>query len=85
MAGWCGDVDVQVFAGPEEYLFGEETGLLEALDGRDPFPRIAPPYRRGVDEIADPDVAGGTGVGRTSAAGLELAGRPRRRSPRRRS
>src|SRR5262249_4118922 len=23
------------------------------IDGRDPFPRIAPPYRRGVDEIVE--------------------------------
>jgi NADH:ubiquinone oxidoreductase subunit F (NADH-binding) len=72
--GWCGDLDVRVFSGPEEYLVGEETGLLEALDGRDPFPRIAPPYRRGVDEIGDADVAAGTAAGRKSAAGLELAG-----------
>ena len=46
----------QVFAGPEEYLFGEETGLLEALDGRAPFPRITPPFRRGVEEIVDASV-----------------------------
>ena len=37
--------------GPEEYLFGEETGLLEVVDGRPPFPRVAPPYRDGLDAL----------------------------------
>jgi NADH-quinone oxidoreductase subunit F len=55
-AGWlerAGVGDVTVVAGPSEYLYGEETALLEVVDGRDPFPRIAPPYRHGVDEIGD--------------------------------
>lgn len=71
-AGWLEHLDLQIVSGPEEYLFGEETALLEVLDGRDPFPRIAPPYRRGVDEIEDPntDAHGST----RSAAGIELAG-----------
>ena len=51
-AGWL-DVPVEVFAGPEEYLYGEETALLESIDGRPPFPRIAPPFRRGVDEVVE--------------------------------
>jgi NADH-quinone oxidoreductase subunit F len=51
--------------GPGEYLYGEETALLEVLDGRPPFPRIAPPYRYGMDEIG-PEPA--------SAAGTERAG-----------
>lgn len=72
VAGWCGDVVVRSFAGPEEYLFGEETGLLEALEGRPPFPRIAPPYRRGATEVAGgpelPDEASGL------SAGIDLAG-----------
>ena len=42
---------VTLVTGPEEYLFGEETALLEVIDGRPPFPRIAPPYREGVDEV----------------------------------
>src|SRR5215510_11517430 len=44
-------VELLVHPGPAEYLFGEETGLLEVLDGRPPFPRVAPPYRHGVDEV----------------------------------
>ena len=50
-AGWAKDVAVSVLAGPSAYLYGEETALLEVLDGREPFPRIAPPWRRGVDDV----------------------------------
>jgi NADH:ubiquinone oxidoreductase subunit F (NADH-binding) len=51
--GWAEGVEIATFAGPSEYLFGEETGLLEAIDGRPPLPRVAPPYRHGVDEVPD--------------------------------
>lgn len=44
-------VRLRVFEGPNEYLYGEETALLEVIDGRYPFPRIAPPYRRGDREV----------------------------------
>jgi NADH:ubiquinone oxidoreductase subunit F (NADH-binding) len=50
--GWLDGTVVAVLAGPSEYLYGEETALLEVIDGRAPFPRIAPPYRHGVDELA---------------------------------
>lgn len=63
--GWLDDVTFRIVDGPSEYLFGEETGLLEVIEGRPPFPRVAPPYRRGLQ----PDVAS-TGH---SAAGLHLA------------
>ncbi len=52
-AGWLDDVEVSVVLGPSEYLFGEETGLLEVIEGRQPFPRIAPPYRRGLGAAPD--------------------------------
>jgi NADH:ubiquinone oxidoreductase subunit F (NADH-binding) len=42
-------ITVRIALGPEAYLFGEETALLEVVEGRQPFPRIAPPYRRGLD------------------------------------
>ena len=48
-------VTVRVVEGPSEYLYGEETALLEVIDGRPPMPRIAPPYRRGVDEVVEGD------------------------------
>lgn len=71
-AGWTGPIDISIFEGPREYLFGEETALLESIDGRPPFPRVAPPFRRGVDEIVDTpaDVDSESG----SAAHVELAG-----------
>jgi NADH:ubiquinone oxidoreductase subunit F (NADH-binding) len=50
-AGWTDGVTIKVVEGPDEYLYGEETALLEVIDGRYPFPRIAPPYRRGVREV----------------------------------
>jgi NADH-quinone oxidoreductase subunit F len=71
--GWFDDITIDVFAGPNEYLYGEETAMLEAIDGRPPFPRIAPPYRRGVHEIVDRHV--GSHTVSASAAHVELAGR----------
>jgi NADH:ubiquinone oxidoreductase subunit F (NADH-binding) len=53
-AGWAEGISVEVARGPGEYLFGEETGLLEVLDGRPPFPRLAPPFRQGVDDDDQP-------------------------------
>lgn len=50
-AGWADGVVVRVVEGPDAYLFGEETALLEVVEGRLPFPRIAPPWRRGVHEL----------------------------------
>src|SRR5947209_1744721 len=50
-AGWNEAVTVRVFEGPDEYLYGEESALLETIDGRWPFPRIVPTFRRGLDEI----------------------------------
>jgi NADH-quinone oxidoreductase subunit F len=66
-AGWADGVELMVATGPGEYLFGEETALLEVVDGRHPFPRIDPPYRRGVDDVT-PD------PGSSSAAEVELSG-----------
>ena len=68
-AGWADEgrhpIGIEVFAGPNEYLYGEETALLEVLDGRAPFPRIAPPFRHGVDEMGD---------GTLSTADVAMAG-----------
>jgi NADH-quinone oxidoreductase subunit F len=71
-AGWMDGVEVSIFEGSEEYLYGEETGLLEALDGRPPFPRIAPPFRRGVVEVVetDADATADSGL----SAHVEMAG-----------
>jgi NADH-quinone oxidoreductase subunit F len=47
-AGWTDGLTVSVVLGPGEYLFGEETAMLEVIGGRPPFPRVVAPYRRGV-------------------------------------
>jgi NADH-quinone oxidoreductase subunit F len=64
-AGWASDVEISVFEGPTEYLYGEETALLEAIDGRGPFPRVSPPYRHGAEELGDEPAS--------SAAQVEMA------------
>ena len=71
-AGWTEGMAVGVIQGPNEYLYGEETAMLEVIDGRYPFPRIQPPYRRGVTEVwAAADL-----IDRSSglSANIELAG-----------
>jgi len=47
-AGWSEGVRMLVFEGPDEYLYGEESALLETIDGRWPFPRVVPTFRRGL-------------------------------------
>jgi NADH:ubiquinone oxidoreductase subunit F (NADH-binding) len=71
-AGWFEGVRIDVFEGPDSYLYGEETALMEAIDGRPPFPRIAPPFRRGVDEVVETpaDVMADSGL----SAHIEMAG-----------
>jgi NADH:ubiquinone oxidoreductase subunit F (NADH-binding) len=49
-AGWLESLDIQLVFGPSSYLFGEETALLEVIEGRQPFPRVTPPYRRGLQD-----------------------------------
>ena len=48
---WAGGLELVIVEGPSHYLYGEETALLEVVAGRAPFPRIAPPFRHGVDEV----------------------------------
>jgi NADH-quinone oxidoreductase subunit F len=65
-AGWADGVAIDVFEGPDEYLYGEETALLESIAGRAPLPRLAPPFRRGVDEVVEHVDDVGTGSGLSS-------------------
>jgi NADH:ubiquinone oxidoreductase subunit F (NADH-binding) len=51
--GLLGPVPLELRYGPDSYLFGEERGLLEVIEGRDPLPRIHPPYMQGI--LADPE------------------------------
>ncbi|MEI7956758.1 MAG: SLBB domain-containing protein, partial [Verrucomicrobiota bacterium] len=38
------DVEIYVHRGAGAYICGEETGLIESLEGKRPYPRIKPPY-----------------------------------------
>lgn len=60
------DVVMRIVEGPADYLFGEESALAEVMEGRYPFPRVTPPYRRGLD-----DANGRSG---NSSAWVSLAG-----------
>ena len=51
-AGLAGDVRIQLVPGPEEYLLGEEKALLEVIEGKDPLPRLLPPYLHGLFSTA---------------------------------
>jgi NADH-quinone oxidoreductase subunit F len=43
-----GGTQIEVVLGPDLYLFGEETGLEEVIEGRIPLPRIARPFMLGL-------------------------------------
>ena len=71
-AGWT-ECELVVCEGPSEYLYGEETALLEVVAGREPFPRIAPPFRHGVEDVGEDPVSAAGSVmatpgGQTPAA-----------------
>jgi NADH-quinone oxidoreductase subunit F len=38
------DCEIHVHRGAGAYICGEETGLIESLEGKRPYPRIKPPY-----------------------------------------
>ena len=44
IAGSGYDLDIHVHRGAGAYICGEETGLIESLEGKRPYPRIKPPY-----------------------------------------
>lgn len=47
-------VEFELVEGPDEYLFGEETALLQVIEGQGPFPREPhyPPYEWGIEASA---------------------------------
>ncbi|MGH2637041.1 MAG: NADH-ubiquinone oxidoreductase-F iron-sulfur binding region domain-containing protein [Actinomycetota bacterium] len=47
-ADLLGSVPVELVAGPDEYLFGEEKALLEVIEGNPPMPRTVPPWMEGL-------------------------------------
>ena len=38
------DLEIHVHRGAGAYICGEETGLIESLEGKRPYPRIKPPF-----------------------------------------
>jgi len=47
-ANALGGIEIRLNLGPDLYLFGEETGLEEVVEGRLPLPRIARPFMQGL-------------------------------------
>ncbi len=47
-AGICAECTVNIVAGPDEYLFGEEKAMLEVIEGKPPLPRWFPPHEQGL-------------------------------------
>jgi NADH-quinone oxidoreductase subunit F len=72
-AGWPEHVEISCSADSDRYLLGEETALLEVINGKPPFPRLAPPYRAGVEEVDGEraDVEGSTGAPATLVNNVE--------------
>src|ERR1035441_698250 len=44
IGGTAFDLEIYVHRGAGAYICGEETGLIESLEGKRPYPRIKPPY-----------------------------------------
>jgi NADH-quinone oxidoreductase subunit F len=47
-AGLLAGIELALVEGPDHYLFGEETAMLEVIEGEDPLPRHLPPYHYGL-------------------------------------
>ncbi len=47
-AGLVDEVHIELVEGPDHYLYGEETALLEVVEGEEPLPRHLPPYLYGL-------------------------------------
>lgn len=47
-ADLLGYIPINLVLGPDSYLFGEEKALLEVVEGKEPAPRILPPYQQGL-------------------------------------
>ena len=61
--GLLGDLAVTIVEGPDEYLFGEEKALLEVIEGRDPLPRLLPPWQHGLFATVTMGWEAGTAAG----------------------
>jgi NADH:ubiquinone oxidoreductase subunit F (NADH-binding) len=43
-----GGAQIDLVLGPDHYLLGEETGLEEVIEGKDPLPRVLAPFVQGL-------------------------------------
>jgi NADH:ubiquinone oxidoreductase subunit F (NADH-binding) len=57
-AAWPAARAIEIVAGPDEYLFGEEKAMLEVIEGGLPLPRVLPPYMHGLFSGAYGGVSG---------------------------
>jgi NADH-quinone oxidoreductase subunit F len=48
-ASWPGADRIEIVTGPDEYLFGEETAMLEVIEGKLPMPRWVKPFEAGLN------------------------------------
>jgi len=48
-AGWPHADKIAIVPGPDAYLFGEESAMLEVIEGNLPLPRIVKPFQAGLD------------------------------------
>jgi len=47
-ANALGGAQIDIVLGPDHYLLGEETGLEEVIEGKDPLPRVLAPFVQGL-------------------------------------
>ena len=71
--GAAGTVPISIVPGPDEYLFGEETGLLQVIEGDAPLPRLVPPYLHGLFATT-PESGWSAGPRVTGQPALEFSG-----------
>ena len=81
-SGW--DFDVYVHRGAGAYICGEETALLESLEGKKGMPRLKPPFPAGVGLYGCPttvnnveSIAAVATIMRRGAAWFSALGRPK--------
>lgn len=47
-AGWAHADRIDIVTGPDAYLFGEESAMLEVIEGNLPLPRLVKPFEAGL-------------------------------------
>ena len=50
------DVEIYVHRGAGAYICGEETGLIESLEGKRGYPRLKPPYPAAIGVFGSPTI-----------------------------